>query len=142
MKALHDLVVSGKVRYIGASSMMAWQFQKAQNIAISKGWTPFVTMQNHYNLCYREEEREMIPYCLDSGVGLLPWSPLARGFLTGNRSIIDKELAAAAAATTATTTTSTATAAKDVKADDQKKAATVRATTDPVCSPPAPSTPP
>ena len=85
MEALHDLVKSGKVRYIGASSMWAWQFAKAQYTAESKGWTRFVSMQNHYNLIYREEEREMIPLCRDQGVALIPWSPLARGFLVGNR---------------------------------------------------------
>lgn len=85
MEALHDVVQSGKALYLGASSMYAWQFVKAQYVAKINGWTPFVSMQNHYNLVYREEEREMIPYCLDSGVGLIPWSPLARGFLAGNR---------------------------------------------------------
>ncbi len=85
MEALHDLVKSGKVRYIGASSMYAWQFAKAQHIARSKGMVRFVSMQNHYNLIYREEEREMIPLCRDMGVALIPWSPLARGFLAGNR---------------------------------------------------------
>jgi aryl-alcohol dehydrogenase-like predicted oxidoreductase len=85
MEALHDLVKSGKVRYIGASSMYAWQFAKAQHIAQSKGMLRFVSMQNHYNLIYREEEREMIPLCRDMGVALIPWSPLARGFLAGNR---------------------------------------------------------
>jgi aryl-alcohol dehydrogenase (NADP+) len=85
MEALHDLVKSGKVRYIGASSMWAWQFAKAQHIALSNGWVRFVSMQNHYNLIYREEEREMIPLCRDLGVALIPWSPLARGFLAGNR---------------------------------------------------------
>jgi aryl-alcohol dehydrogenase (NADP+) len=85
LEALHDLVKSGKVRYIGASSMWAWQFAKAQHIAQSKGWVRFVSMQNHYNLIYREEEREMIPLCRDLGVALIPWSPLARGFLAGNR---------------------------------------------------------
>ena len=79
MEALHDVRKAGKARYIGASSMFAWQFAKAQHVAE----TPFVSMQNHYNLIYREEEREMIPYCLDQGVGLLPWSPLARGLLAG-----------------------------------------------------------
>lgn len=79
MEALHDVVKSGKARYIGASSMYAWQFAKAQHVAP----TPFVSMQNHYNLVYREEEREMIPLCLDQGVGLVPWSPLARGMLAG-----------------------------------------------------------
>ena len=85
MEALHELVKSGKVRYIGASSMWAWQFAKAQYIARSNGWSQFVSMQNHYNLIYREEEREMIPLCRDLGVALIPWSPLARGFLVGNR---------------------------------------------------------
>jgi aryl-alcohol dehydrogenase-like predicted oxidoreductase len=85
MEALHDLVKSGKVRYIGASSMWAWQFAKAQYTAQSNGWVTFVSMQNHYNLIYREEEREMIPLCRDLGVALIPWSPLARGFLAGNR---------------------------------------------------------
>lgn len=85
MEALHDVVKSGKVRYIGASSMFAWQFAKAQYTADLHGWTRFVSMQNHYNLVYREEEREMNPFCVDQGVGLIPWSPLARGFLAGNR---------------------------------------------------------
>jgi aryl-alcohol dehydrogenase-like predicted oxidoreductase len=85
MEALHDVVRAGKVRYIGASSMYAWQFAKAQHVAERNGWTRFVSMQNHYNLVYREEEREMIPLCLDQGVGVIPWSPLARGFLTGTR---------------------------------------------------------
>ena len=85
MEALHDVVKAGKARYIGASSMYAWQFAKAQYAADRHGWTRFVTMQNHYNLVYREEEREMIPLCLDQGVGLIPWSPLARGFLTRSR---------------------------------------------------------
>ena len=81
MEALNDLVRSGKVRYIGASSMWAWQFAKAQHIAEKKGWSKFVSMQNLYNLMYREEEREMNPLCLDQGVGLIPWSPLAGGEL-------------------------------------------------------------
>jgi len=85
MEALHDVVKAGKVRYIGASSMYTWQFAKAQHTADLHGWTRFVSMQNHYNLVYREEEREMIPYCIDQGVGLIPWSPLARGFFAGNR---------------------------------------------------------
>ena len=85
MEALHDLVRSGKVRYIGASSMWTWQFAKMQYTADLNGWTRFVSMQNHYNLVYREEEREMNPFCVDQGVGLIPWSPLARGFLAGNR---------------------------------------------------------
>ena len=85
MEALHDVVRSGKARYIGASSMYAWQFAKAQAVAERNGWTRFVSMQNHYNLIYREEEREMIPQCFDQGVAMMPWSPLARGRLAGNR---------------------------------------------------------
>src|SRR4051794_35586092 len=85
MEALHDVVKAGKARYVGASSMYAWQFAKAQHVAERNGWTPFVSMQNHYNLLYREEEREMLPLCLDQGVGVIPWSPLARGMLAGNR---------------------------------------------------------
>jgi aryl-alcohol dehydrogenase (NADP+) len=85
MEALHEVVKAGKARYIGASSMFAWQFAKAQFTADLRGWTRFVSMQNHYNLVYREEEREMIPLCLDQGVGLIPWSPMARGFFAGNR---------------------------------------------------------
>ncbi|PJF38777.1 MAG: aldo/keto reductase, partial [Phototrophicales bacterium] len=85
MEALHDVVKAGKARYIGASSMYAWQFAKAQHVAEMNGWTKFVSMQNHYNLIYREEEREMIPQCIDMGVAVIPWSPLARGFLAGNR---------------------------------------------------------
>jgi len=85
MGALHDVVRAGKARYIGASSMFSWQFAKAQHTAETHGWTKFVSMQNHYNLIYREEEREMIPLCLDQGVGCIPWSPLARGVLAGNR---------------------------------------------------------
>ncbi|HEY3310110.1 MAG TPA: aldo/keto reductase [Anaerolineales bacterium] len=86
MQALHDVVRAGKARYIGASSMFTWQFAKAQYTADQRGLTRFVSMQNHYNLVYREEEREMIPFCLDQGVGLIPWSPMARGFFAGNRS--------------------------------------------------------
>ncbi len=82
MEALHDVVKAGKARYIGASSMYAWQFSKMQYVAEANGWTPFVTMQDHYNLLYREEEREMLPLCVDQGVGAIPWSPLARGRLT------------------------------------------------------------
>jgi aryl-alcohol dehydrogenase (NADP+) len=82
MSALHDVVKAGKARYLGASSMWAWQFAKAQQIAERNGWTRFVTMQNHYNLLYREEEREMLPLCADQGIGVIPWSPLARGKLT------------------------------------------------------------
>jgi aryl-alcohol dehydrogenase-like predicted oxidoreductase len=85
MEALHDVVRAGKARYIGASSMFAWQFAKAQQVAEQNGWTRFVSMQNHYNLVYREEEREMIPLCIDQGVGVIPWSPLARGLLAGTR---------------------------------------------------------
>src|SRR5437016_6524581 len=85
MEALHDVVKSGKDRYIGASSMFAWQFAKAQHAADRHGWTRFVSMQNYYNLLYREEEREMIPQCIDQGVGVIPWSPLARGTLAGTR---------------------------------------------------------
>jgi aryl-alcohol dehydrogenase-like predicted oxidoreductase len=81
MEALHDVVRAGKARYLGASSMHAWQFAKAQHLAERHGWTRFVAMQNHYNLIYREEEREMVPLCRDQGVGLIPWSPLARGIL-------------------------------------------------------------
>ncbi|WP_326823820.1 aldo/keto reductase [Streptosporangium sp. NBC_01756] len=81
MLALHDVVRAGKARYLGASTMSAWQFAKAQHVAEANGWTKFVTMQNHYNLLYREEEREMNPLCADQGVGLIPWSPLARGLL-------------------------------------------------------------
>ena len=85
MEALHEVVRAGKARYIGASSMFAWQFAKAQNMAERHGWTRFASMQNHYNLIYREEEREMIPLCADQGVAVLPYSPLARGVLAGNR---------------------------------------------------------
>jgi aryl-alcohol dehydrogenase (NADP+) len=86
LMAMHDLVVSGKVRYLGASSMFAWQFAKVLKTAELNGWSRMISMQNHYNLIYREEEREMIPLCLDEGIGLIPWSPLARGLLAGNRS--------------------------------------------------------
>jgi aryl-alcohol dehydrogenase-like predicted oxidoreductase len=85
MEALHDVVRSGKARYIGASSMFSWQLAKAQHVADLHHWTRFVSMQPHYNLIYREEEREMIPLCIDQGVGVIPWSPLARGVLAGNR---------------------------------------------------------
>lgn len=85
MEVLHDVVRAGKARYIGASSMYAWQFAKAQHTADRHGWTRFVSMQDHYNLVYREEEREMHPLCLDQGVGVIPWSPLARGLLTRPR---------------------------------------------------------
>jgi 1-deoxyxylulose-5-phosphate synthase len=82
LEALHDVVKSGKARYIGASSMWAWQFSKALHVADTNGWTRFVTMQDHYNLLNREEEREMLPLCADEGIGVIPWSPLARGKLT------------------------------------------------------------
>jgi len=85
MAALHEVVTAGKARYIGASSMFAWQFAKAQHAAERHGWTRFSSMQNHYNLMYREEEREMLPLCADQGVAVLPYSPLARGMLAGNR---------------------------------------------------------
>jgi 1-deoxyxylulose-5-phosphate synthase len=86
MEALHEVVRAGKARYIGASSMFAWQFAKAQHVAERHGWSRFSSMQNHYNLLYREEEREMLPLCADQGVAVLPYSPLARGMLAGNRS--------------------------------------------------------
>ena len=107
MEALHDVVKAGKARYIGASSMFAWQFAKAQHVAQINGWTRFSTMQNHLNLLCREEEREMLPLCIDQGVGVIPWSPLARGKLARawdeqtDRSGLDavlKELYAATAA--------------------------------------------
>jgi aryl-alcohol dehydrogenase (NADP+) len=85
LEALHEVVKSGKARYIGASSMYAWQFAKMLYTADLHGWTRFVSMQNHYNLIYREEEREMLPLCRAEGIGVIPWSPLARGFLAGNR---------------------------------------------------------
>jgi len=86
MEALHDVVKAGKARYIGASSMFAWQLAQAQFTAEKNGWTKFVSMQPHYNLVYREEEREMLPFCQDQKLAVIPWSPLARGLLTGNRS--------------------------------------------------------
>jgi aryl-alcohol dehydrogenase (NADP+) len=85
LEALHDIIKAGKVRYIGASSMHAWQFAKALYTADLHGWTRFVSMQNHYNLVYQEETREMLPLCREEGIGVIPWSPLARGFLAGNR---------------------------------------------------------
>jgi aryl-alcohol dehydrogenase-like predicted oxidoreductase len=88
LSALDHLVTQGKVRYIGASSMYAWQFQRLLAMSEHHGWARFVTMQNHYNLVYREEEREMIPLCEDQGIGVIPWSPLARGMLTGTRSTL------------------------------------------------------
>jgi aryl-alcohol dehydrogenase (NADP+) len=90
LSALHDIVRAGKARYIGASSMAAWQFAQALYLADRHGWTRFVSMQNHYNLVYREEEREMLPLCRDQGIGVIPWSPLARGFLAGNRRSADR----------------------------------------------------
>jgi aryl-alcohol dehydrogenase-like predicted oxidoreductase len=84
-EALHDVVKAGKARYIGASSMAAYQFVKMVYTQRMNGWTQFVTMQDHYNLVYREEEREVIPFCIEEGIGVIPWSPLARGFLAGNR---------------------------------------------------------
>jgi aryl-alcohol dehydrogenase (NADP+) len=85
LEALHDLVKAGKVRYLGASSMFAWQFARLLYTQRLHGWVPFISMQNHFNLIYREEEREMNPFCRAEGIGLIPWSPLARGFLAGNR---------------------------------------------------------
>jgi 1-deoxyxylulose-5-phosphate synthase len=85
LEALHDVVRAGKARYLGASSMPAWRFAKMLYTVDAQGWTRFVTMQNHYNLLYREEEREMLPLCLDEDIGILPWSPLARGLLAGKR---------------------------------------------------------
>ena len=88
MAALHDVVKAGKARYIGASTMYGWQFAKAQEVAKANGWTRFISMQNQVNLIYREEEREMIPLCLDQGVGLIPWSPIARGRLARPRGTV------------------------------------------------------
>jgi len=85
LEALNDVVRAGKARYIGASSMYAWQFMKMLSVSRANGWTPFVSMQPQYNLVYREEEREMLPLCRDQGIGVIPWSPLARGFLAGGR---------------------------------------------------------
>ena len=85
MEALHDVVKAGKARYIGASNTYAWQLAKAQQVAKEHNWTQFVSMQSHYNLVYREEEREVIPLCVDQNIAVLPWSPLARGFLCGTR---------------------------------------------------------
>jgi aryl-alcohol dehydrogenase (NADP+) len=90
LEALDDIVRAGKARYVGASSMSAWQFAKALYLSDRHGWARFVSMQNHYNLVYREEEREMLPLCRDEGVGVIPWSPLARGFLAGNRRPADR----------------------------------------------------
>jgi len=92
MLALHDIVRAGKARYLGASTMRAWQFAKAQHVAMRNGWTPFVTMQNRYNLLYREEEREMIPQCIDQGVAVIPYSPLARGYLAATHTRDGKRL--------------------------------------------------
>ena len=90
LEALNDIVRAGKARYIGASSMFAWQFAKALYLSDRHGWARFVSMQNHYNLIYREEEREMLPLCREEGAGVIPWSPLARGFLAGNRHAADR----------------------------------------------------
>ncbi len=90
LQALDDIIRSGKARYIGASSMPAWQFTRALSLSDRHGWARFVSMQNHYNLVYREEEREMLPLCLEEGIGVIPWSPLARGFLAGNRRAEDR----------------------------------------------------
>jgi aryl-alcohol dehydrogenase-like predicted oxidoreductase len=98
MEALHDVVKAGKARYIGASSMFAWQFTKAQYLADLHGWTRFVSMQNHYNLIYREEEREMISLCEAEGIAVIPWSPLARGLLAGTRKVPDDKTATARSA--------------------------------------------
>ncbi len=98
MQALDDIVRAGKARYLGASTMRAWQFAKAQHVAARNGWTPFVSMQNRYNLLYREEEREMIPQCIDQGVGLIPYSPLARGYLAGTHRRDGRRLSPRAAA--------------------------------------------
>ena len=103
LETLHDVVKAGKVRYLGASSMWAWQFAKIQQVAKEHGWTRFASMQNHYNLVYREEEREMNPLCRDTGVALLPWSPLARGFLVSNPATDTRDSARDAADTTART---------------------------------------
>lgn len=92
MEALNDVVRSGKARYLGASAMHAWQFQKAQNVAERNGWAKFVSMQNHLNLIYREEEREMLPYCRDQGIALTPYSPLASGRLTRDWSVTTRRL--------------------------------------------------
>ena len=91
LEALHDIVRAGKARYIGASSMFAWQFMKMLATSDAHGWTRFASMQNHYNLVYREEEREMLPLCREEGIGVIPWSPLARGFLSGNRKRGDRQ---------------------------------------------------
>jgi 1-deoxyxylulose-5-phosphate synthase len=91
LRALDDVVRSGKARYIGASSSFSWQFAKALYLADLHGWTRFVSMQNHYNLVYREEEREMMPLCREEGIGVIPWSPLARGFLAGNRRATERD---------------------------------------------------
>jgi 1-deoxyxylulose-5-phosphate synthase len=97
LSALDDIVRAGKARYIGASSMAAWQFATALHLSERHGWARFVSMQNHYNLVYREEEREMLPLCRAEGIGVIPWSPLARGFLAGNRAAADVSRSGAAA---------------------------------------------
>ena len=104
LEALHDVVKAGKVRYLGASSMWAWQFSKALHLAEANGWTKFVSMQDHYNLLNREEEREMLPLCLDQGIGVIPWSPLARGRLARPWDEVTDALAAATRSVRASTT--------------------------------------
>jgi len=130
MEALHDLVRSGKVRYIGASSMYAWQFAKANAVAKQRGWTQFISMQNHYNLVYREEEREMNPYCLSEGIGLLPWSPLARGFLAGNRKAGEEKKGAATTAIAKDGGPSAAPVAAPAATTTDSSSSSVRAATD------------
>jgi len=129
MQTLNDLIRCGKVRYIGGSSMYTWHFLKMQYTAEMMGLDKFVSMQNHYNLLYREEEREMNPCCVSEGVGLLPWSPLARGFLTGNRSATDRPQATTAsnAQKSPSSTTAVSAAASPAAADPSK---TLRQTTD------------
>jgi len=105
MEALHDVVRAGKARYLGASSMFAWQFATAQYTADLNGWTRFVSMQDHYNLLYREEEREMHPLCLEMGIGVIPWSPLARGVLAGTRTRDQRTTTRSRSATSRTTST-------------------------------------
>ena len=115
LEALHDVVKAGKARYLGASSMYAWQFNKALHLARQHGWTRFVSMQDHYNLLYREEEREMLPLCADAGIGVLPWSPLARGRLTREWDTDTPRTALMNTATSCTPPQSTLTSASLVK---------------------------
>jgi len=123
LEALHDIVKAGKARYLGASSMAAWQFAKMLYVTERHGWTRFVSMQNHYNLIYREEEREMLPLCREEGIGVIPWSPLARGFLAGNRRAVSHAVAADAQ----TPIQGAASASKPLRAD---KGETLRAQSD------------